>query len=202
MFEQWCSFCNERGIPVLKICVSSLVEYLDHLQVTHDYAYTTLSMHVSVMCSILQPTEQIRASTAPLVNQLFKGEFRKKPPARVWADTWDVKKVLDLLHAWGEPSVLNYRHLNTEDRHDLGPSHSQKAIRSEPAENCSGGYADIRGLSYLPASLWGYKCQAKLPTQSSHNTEVGRRWLPMPSEAYKRIHSQNQRQRTNVTSSL
>ena len=32
----------------------------------------------------------------------------KKPPASIWADTLDVKKVLDLLHAWGKPLVLNY----------------------------------------------------------------------------------------------
>ena len=45
---------------------------------------------------------------APLIKQLFKGVFQKKPPARFWADTWNVKKVLDLLHAWGKPLVLHY----------------------------------------------------------------------------------------------
>ena len=52
MFEQWCSFYNERRIPILKVFVSTLVEYLDYL--------------------------------------------------------WDVQKVLDLLHAWEKPLVLNY----------------------------------------------------------------------------------------------
>ena len=101
MFEQLCSFCNERGLPVIKVCVRNLVEYLGHLQVTHNNAYTTLCMHASAICSILQPMVQTRVSTAPLVKQLLRGVFRKKPPASVWADTWDVKKVLDLLHAWG-----------------------------------------------------------------------------------------------------
>ena len=87
MFEQWCSFCNERGLPVLKVYVRNLVEYLDHFHVTHDYAYTTLCMHASAICSILQPTEQTRASTAPLVKQLLREVFRKKPSARVLADT-------------------------------------------------------------------------------------------------------------------
>ena len=68
-------------------------------------------MHASAICSILQPTEQTRASTAPLVKQLCREVFRKKPPARVWADIWDVKKVLDLLHGWGKCLVLNYTHL-------------------------------------------------------------------------------------------
>ena len=42
----------------LEICVSNLVEYFDYLQVTHDYAYTTLCMHASAICSILQPTDR------------------------------------------------------------------------------------------------------------------------------------------------
>ena len=68
-------------------------------------------MHASVICSILQPTEQTRASTSPSVKQLLKGVFKRKPPARFLADTWDVRKVLDLLHTWGKPSVLSYTHL-------------------------------------------------------------------------------------------
>ena len=43
MFEQWCSFCSERGLQVLKVYVSKLVEYQEHLQVTHDYAHSTHS---------------------------------------------------------------------------------------------------------------------------------------------------------------
>ena len=105
--EQWCYFCNERVLPILKVCVSNLVEYLDYLQVTHDYAYTTLCMHASAICSIVQPTEHTKTSTAPLVKYLIGEVFRKKP-ARVWADTWDVRKVLDLLHVWGKPLVLIY----------------------------------------------------------------------------------------------
>ena len=87
--------------------MSSLVEYLNYLQVTHDYAYTTLCMHASAICSILQPTEQTSVLIAPLIEWLLKGVFREKPPARVWADTWDAKKVLDLLHAQRRPLVLN-----------------------------------------------------------------------------------------------
>ena len=65
-------------------------------------------MHASAICSILQPTEQIRASMASLGKQFFKGVFRENLPARVWADTWDVKKILDLLPAWVKSSALNY----------------------------------------------------------------------------------------------
>ena len=83
MFEQWFYFCHQRGLPVFKVCVSNLVEYLDHLQVTHDYAFMTLCIHASAICSIFQPTEQTRASTAPLVKQLPQGVLRMKPTARI-----------------------------------------------------------------------------------------------------------------------
>ena len=75
---------------------------------THGYVYITVCMYASVICSILQPAEQTKASTAPLVKHIPRGVFRKKPPANVWADTWHVTKVLNLLHVWGNPSVLNY----------------------------------------------------------------------------------------------
>ena len=107
MLEQWCSFCHKRGLAILEICLSDLVEYLDYLQVTLIMP-TWLCMHASAISSILQPTGQTRASMAPLVKQLLTGVFRKNPPARVWADTWDIKKVLNLLHVWGKPSVLKY----------------------------------------------------------------------------------------------
>ena len=87
MFEQWCPIRHRMGLPVLKVCVSTLVEYLDFLQVTHSYAYMTLCMHASAICSILQPAEQIRVSMAPLVKQLLKGVFGRNPPSTVWAAT-------------------------------------------------------------------------------------------------------------------
>ena len=93
MFEQWCSFCHKRRLPVLEVCVSTLLEYLDFLQVTYNYVYMTLCMHSSTICRILQSTEQIRVSVALLAKQVLKGVFRRNPLARVWADTWDVKKV-------------------------------------------------------------------------------------------------------------
>ena len=114
--------------------------------------HTTLCMYATAIFSIVQPTEQTRASTVPLVKQLLKGVFRKKPPARVWADIWDMKKVLGLLDSWGKPSVLNYTHL-TLNSHDLGFRHSQEAIRSESVKDYSNGYADNRGLSYLPTGV-------------------------------------------------
>ena len=68
---------------------------------------TELHACMSVLSvSILQPTEQTRASMASLVKQLLKGVFRKEPPARVWADTWDMKKVLNLLHVLGKAFSL------------------------------------------------------------------------------------------------
>ena len=42
LFEQWCSFCHKRGLPVLQICEHNLVEYNDYL---HD---SWLCLHDSV----------------------------------------------------------------------------------------------------------------------------------------------------------
>ena len=87
------------------------MEYSYFLQINHDYSYRMLSMHASAIYSICQPTQQTMASSAPFVQQLLKGVFRRDPPTRVWAETWDVKKVIDLLHSWGKLAVQNYTRL-------------------------------------------------------------------------------------------
>ena len=99
---------------MLNIWVSDLVEYLDFLHANYGYSFKTLSIHASVLCSILQPIEQTRASTAAIVKQLLKDVFRKNPPPRVWAETWDIKTVIDLLYSLEKPSALNYTRLTAK----------------------------------------------------------------------------------------
>ena len=130
----------------------TLVIYLDHLQMTDGYGYTTLCMHASAICNILQPTEQTRTSRAPLVKQ---GSVHKEATSKTLDLYLGCQKGLRPTSCLGKPLVLKLHTSNTEDSHDLGPSHSQEAIRSEPPEDHSRGYADIRGLSYLPTSVLG-----------------------------------------------
>ena len=59
------------------------------------------------VCSILHPMEQVRAWTAPIVEQLHWGVLRKNPLTRIWAETRDMRKVIDLLHSVGKPSSLS-----------------------------------------------------------------------------------------------
>ena len=99
MVKHWSPFCKQKGLSSLDVCVSDLVEYLDLLQVNHDYFYRKLSMYVSVICSILWPTEQTRSSSASSVWQFLKGVFMRNQPDRVWAETWNIKKVNDLLQS-------------------------------------------------------------------------------------------------------
>ena len=54
-------------------------------------------MYASAICSILQPTDQMRPSTAPLVRKLLLGVFTKNPSARGLVETWGVKNVIDFL---------------------------------------------------------------------------------------------------------
>ena len=55
----------------------------------------------------------------------------------------------------GKAFGLELHMLNTEKSHDVGPIHSQEAIRSESSEDHSRSHADTGGLSYLPTSVWG-----------------------------------------------
>ena len=81
---------------MIEVHVSDLVEYFTFLQVNHTCAYRTLSMDASAVCSILQAMEQMRASKAPFIKKLHEDVYRKNPPPRVCAETWDIKNVIEL----------------------------------------------------------------------------------------------------------
>ena len=117
--------------------MSDLTEYLDFFQLNHDYSYRMCSIHANVICSTLHSTEQTRASLAPIIWQILIGVFRRNPPAGVWTDTQDVKKVTDLLQSWDRPVALNYTRLTLKTVMVLALTIVKEAIRPEPAKNCS-----------------------------------------------------------------
>ena len=161
MFGQWCSWCHKRGLPVLEICVSNLVEYLDYLQLTHDYAYMTLCMHAMTLCihasaiySILQPTEQTGTLTAPLVQQLLKGGVQKETTSQSLGWYLRCKEGPKPNICLGKAFSLGLYSSNPQDRHEHGLSHGQEGITPE-FKDYSKGYADNCRLSYFPISVWG-----------------------------------------------
>ena len=48
---------------------------------------------------------------APVIKAILMGAFYDNPLSRHTCATWDVKKVLDMLKAWGLPDQLNYTRL-------------------------------------------------------------------------------------------
>ena len=108
MFEHWYSFCHQMGLSTPKLHVIDLVEYLDFLQISHDFSDRKLYIHASATCIILQPINQMRALTAPIEKLFLKGAFRKNTPSIVLAEIWDIKKLTDLLQSWVKPSALDY----------------------------------------------------------------------------------------------
>ena len=134
----------------------------------------TLCMYASAICSIHQATEQTRASTTLLVKQLLKGVFRKKPLARVQADTWDVIKVLDLLHAWGKPAVLNNTCLQLKAVMILALA-TVKRLSDLNLLRITPGAMQISEDSVTFNPVFGAKnARPNHPYGPNHNTEAGR----------------------------
>ena len=78
---------------------------------TKNHKSSTLEHAASAICSILEPLAERRASAAPVIKAILMGAFYDNPPSRCTCATWDVKKVLDMLKAWGPPDQLNYTRL-------------------------------------------------------------------------------------------
>ena len=65
-------------------------------------------MYARVFSSICQPTEQTRASSVPIICQPLKGIFRRNPSPRVWEETCNVMKVINLIQSWCKSAALYY----------------------------------------------------------------------------------------------
>ena len=110
-WNDWCVFhCKER-LPVLQVCVKDLVEFLNHQITTKNHKSSTLEHTALAICSILEPLAERRASAAPVIKAILMGAFYDNPPSRRTCATWDMKKVLNMLKAWGPPDQLNYTRL-------------------------------------------------------------------------------------------
>ena len=110
-WNDWCAFRRKEGLPVLQVCVKDLAEFLNHQIMTKNHKSSTLEHAASAICSILEPLAERRASAAPVIKAILMGAFYDNPPSRCTCATWDVKKVLDMLKAWGPPDQLNYTRL-------------------------------------------------------------------------------------------
>ena len=106
-WNDWCAFRRKEGLPVLQVCVKDLAEFLNHQIMTKNHKSSTLEHAASAICSILEPLAERRASAAPVIKAILMGAFYDNPPSRRTCATWDVKKVLDMLKAWGPPDQLN-----------------------------------------------------------------------------------------------
>ena len=110
-WNDWCAFCHKEGLPVLQVCVKDLVEFLNHQITTKNHKSSTLEHAASAICLILEPLAERWASVAPVIKAILMGVFYDNPLSRRTCATWDVKKVLDMLRAWGLPNQLNYTRL-------------------------------------------------------------------------------------------
>ena len=87
------------------------MEFLNHQIRIKNHKSSTLEHAALAICSILEPLAERGASPAPVIKAILMGAFYDNPPSRCTCATWDVKKVLDMLKAWGPPDQLNYTRL-------------------------------------------------------------------------------------------
>lgn len=74
-------------------------------------AYRTVSGYRSALSMTLPPIDGTAVGSHPLVSRFMKGVYHRRPPRPKYTFTWDVKVVLDMLQAWGEPATLSDRNL-------------------------------------------------------------------------------------------
>ena len=157
-WNDWCAFCHKEGLPVLQVCVKDLVEFLNHQIMTKNHKSSTLEHAALAICSILKPLAERWASAAPVIKAILMGAFYDNPPSRHTCATWDMKKVLDMLRAWGAERPAQLYKVEAEDLHDPGSVHVQETIGLKPVLDIEGEYASNGVGNHLPSSIQGKEC--------------------------------------------
>ena len=92
------------------------------------------------------------AFNSPYWETAPKGFLRKNQSPRAWAKTWNVKKVIELLHPWINLSALNNTRMMLKTVMILALAMPKRLTGS--ARNKTKCHAGTFGLHYFPASVW------------------------------------------------
>ena len=96
-----------------------------------------------------------------LVKQFLKGVYRKNQPDKIWTDIWVVKKVLDLIHAGGKLSTLNYACLTLKTVMTLASATVKRPSDLNLLKTTPKAMQITEDSVNLPTSVWAYECHAK-----------------------------------------
>lgn len=105
-WKKWCGWCGTKQIDPFQATVGDVANFLTE-QLGKGLQYSTLNCYRSAISAYHPEIDGHKAGQHPLIIQLLKGAFNRKPPQPRYTDTWDVDVVLKYLKTMGDNDSLS-----------------------------------------------------------------------------------------------
>ncbi len=110
-WKEWIKFCQQHSLGFLTLYVNKLAKFVNFL-FDKGWAWQTVKVHRSAICSILQPHKDKTAGSHTIIRKLMRHMFLERPPSRKVYTPWDVQILLEFLASWSPASTLTLKQLS------------------------------------------------------------------------------------------
>ena len=99
-WQKWASWCNQQQINPISAPLSAVLDFLTR-EFNSGKAYRSINVYRSAISMTHPSIDSLRVGEHPMVCQLMKGIFNKRPPLPQYTQTWKVHQVTSYLEGLG-----------------------------------------------------------------------------------------------------
>ena len=107
----WCSWCCQQQIDPFSASIHHVVNFLA-MHFAAGKEYRTINVYRSAISMTLPKIDGVNVGQHPLVCQVMKGIFQKKPPLPRYSASWDVSKALIYIKSLGSNESMSLKQLS------------------------------------------------------------------------------------------
>ncbi|KAI8431705.1 hypothetical protein MSG28_016174 [Choristoneura fumiferana] len=101
-WRRWCQWSQDNNVNCSNPNSTDLARFLTDIFQKHDFSYSTMALHKSVVSTLCDPNKSRQLSSHPLVRQVMKSVAIRKPKNEK-APIWDI----DTLSNWLSKATMN-----------------------------------------------------------------------------------------------
>ena len=99
-WKKWCSWCDRQKINPVQATVGQIANFITS-RLELGLEYTTLNSYRSAISAYHPEVDGVKVGKHPMITQLLRGVFNRKPPKPRYIETWDVNIVLGYIKDMG-----------------------------------------------------------------------------------------------------
>ena len=108
--SKWASWCYQQQVNPISAPLSAILDFLMQ-EFNSGKAYWSINVYRSAISMTHPIIDSVRVGEHPMVCQLMKGIFNKRPPLLRYSQTWKVHQVTSYLEGLGDNAELFFKQL-------------------------------------------------------------------------------------------